>query len=98
MTDLTEADLKMFLASKLYETKQLSIGQAADVAGMSKRTFTEMLGRYGVSLFSQSAEELNRDIANAFTTVFKAATEDKGTGGTRQIDAKNILTTRYGVC
>lgn len=65
MTNLTEADLKMFLASKLYESKQMSLGQAADVAGMSKKTFTEMLGRYGVSLFSQSADELMRDIANA---------------------------------
>jgi len=65
MTNLTEADLKVFLASKLYETKQMSLGQAADVAGISKRIFTEMLGRYDVSLFSQSADGLNRDIANA---------------------------------
>lgn len=65
MANLNESDLKMLLASKLYETKQLSLGQAADVAGMSKRTFTEMMGRYGVSLFSQNADELSRDIANA---------------------------------
>ena len=65
MTNLTEADLKMLLALKLYETKQLSLGQAADVAGISKRTFTEMMGRYGVSLFSQTADELNRDITNS---------------------------------
>jgi len=58
-------DMKMLLASKLYETKRLSLGQAADVAGMSKRTFAEMLGRYDVSLFSQNADELMQDIANA---------------------------------
>jgi predicted HTH domain antitoxin len=63
--NLTEADLKMFLASKLYETTQLSLGQAAEVAGVSKRTFTEMLGRYGVALFSQSSEDMAGDIANA---------------------------------
>ncbi len=65
MTDATEAQLKMTLASKLYENGQLSLGQAADVAGLTKRTFSELLGQYGVSLFSQSLEELREDILNA---------------------------------
>jgi len=65
MTNLTEADLKMFLASKLYEENQLSLGQAADMAEISKRRFAKMMGRYGVSLFSQNADELIRDISNA---------------------------------
>lgn len=64
-TNLTELDLKMTLAAKLYETKQLSLGQAAELAEVSKRTFIELLGRYGVSLFNQSAGDLQRDITNA---------------------------------
>jgi hypothetical protein len=35
------------------------------LAGLSKRTFVEMLGKYGVSLFSQTADELKSDIDNA---------------------------------
>ena len=65
MTATTEAELKMILASRLYENGLLSLGQAADAAGLTKRTFSELLGQYGVSLFSQSAEELQEDILNA---------------------------------
>ena len=65
MSVTTESELKITLASKLYENERLSLGQAADVAGLSKRTFAEILGQYGVSLFSQSVEELNEDIVNA---------------------------------
>jgi predicted HTH domain antitoxin len=49
----------------LYEDGKLSSGQAAEIAGLSKRTFIELLGRYGVSVFSNSIEDLNNDIANA---------------------------------
>ena len=65
MLNISERDLKMLLASKLYETRQLSLGQAADVAGMSKRAFSELLGHYDVSLFSQTTDELKQDIRNA---------------------------------
>jgi predicted HTH domain antitoxin len=65
MVNASEPFLKSFLAAKLYERQELSLGQAADVAGMPKRAFAEMLGLYGVSLFSQNIEELKEDIANA---------------------------------
>ena len=65
MLDVSERDLKILLASKLYETRQLSLGQAADAASMSKRAFSELLGHYDVSLFSQTADELKQDIRNA---------------------------------
>ncbi|MDR1785676.1 MAG: UPF0175 family protein [Spirochaetaceae bacterium] len=60
-----EAHLKSFLAAKMYENQELSLGQAADMAGVSKRAFAEMLGLYDVSLFSQNMDELEDDIANA---------------------------------
>jgi predicted HTH domain antitoxin len=65
MVNASEPYLKSFLAAKLYERQELSLGQAADVAGIPKRAFAEMLGLYGVSLFSQNIEELEEDIANA---------------------------------
>jgi len=49
----------------LYETKVLSLGQAADVEGLTKRAFIEIMGQYNVSLFLMSADELRKDIANA---------------------------------
>ena len=61
----SETDLRMMLASKLYESSLLSLGQAANVAGLSKRSFAELLGMHGVSLFSQTPEDLLGDIANA---------------------------------
>jgi predicted HTH domain antitoxin len=65
MASETELDLKVMLAAKLYEVKRMSLGQASDVAGLSKRAFAELLGGYGVSLFSQNTEELREDISNA---------------------------------
>ncbi len=62
---ITDFDLKMLVASKLYEDGRLSTGQAADVVGVSKRTFVELLGKYNVSLFSQDLSDLEEDIANA---------------------------------
>jgi predicted HTH domain antitoxin len=61
----SEFDLKMFIAAKLYESGRLSLGYAANMAGVSKRTFAELLGQYGVSLFSQTAEEVQADCENA---------------------------------
>ena len=63
--DLQDLDYSMIIASKLYEDAKLSAGQAADVAGLSKKAFIELLGRYGVSLFSSSVDDLLSDIKNA---------------------------------
>lgn len=63
--DLKDYDFSMIIASKLYEDGKLSSGQAAEIAGLSKRTFIELLGRYGVSTFSKSISDLHSDIANA---------------------------------
>ena len=65
MVNISEPELMLLLATKLYETQKLSLGQAADVAGLSKRAFVEILGKYGVSVFLLTAEELQRDMANA---------------------------------
>jgi predicted HTH domain antitoxin len=63
--DLNEYDVSMIVASKLYEEAKLSAGQAAEIAGLSKRAFIELLGKYNVSLFSNSTSDLYSDIANA---------------------------------
>ena len=61
-TTATELDIKLTIASRLYENGQLSLGQAAELAGMTKRVFAELLGKYGVSLFSQTPDEVREDM------------------------------------
>ena len=63
--DLKDYDFLMIIAAKLYEDGKLSSGQAAHIAGLSKRTFIELLGRYGVSVFGNSLSDLHSEIANA---------------------------------
>ena len=60
-----QRELQMMLAAKLYEQGTLSIGQAADVAEVSKRTFMELLGDYGVSVCNYAPSNLAEDVANA---------------------------------
>lgn len=63
--NLKTFDLSVYVASKMYEDGLVSAGQASKMVGISKRAFLEILGKYGVSLFSQSIEDLDKDIANA---------------------------------
>jgi predicted HTH domain antitoxin len=63
--NLDEREAKTMLAAKLYEKGSLSLGQAAELAGYTKRTFMEVLGSYDVSVFSYSETELEKDILDA---------------------------------
>lgn len=55
----------MILAGQLYERGKVTLGQAADIVGVSKRTFIEIRGRFGFSIFGESVEDLKGDITNA---------------------------------
>ncbi|PSR52940.1 hypothetical protein AHMF7605_05070 [Adhaeribacter arboris] len=63
--DLDDREATMLLATKLYEQGKLTLGQAAELAGYSKRTFMELLSRYNVSIFDYDPSELANDIKNA---------------------------------
>ncbi len=52
-----ELELKMILAGQLYERGKVTLGQAADIVGVSKRTFIEIMGRFGFSIFGESVED-----------------------------------------
>ncbi len=60
--NLSEDEVKLLLAIKLYEVGKVSLGQAAKLAGFSKRAFMEMLGHYKVPVFNYSPEELRQEI------------------------------------
>jgi predicted HTH domain antitoxin len=63
--DVDNKQLAILVASKLYELGKLSLGQAAEVAGLTKRAFAELLGSYDVSIFNYPASDISRDVANA---------------------------------
>lgn len=63
--DLEAKEIAWTLAGALYAQGKLSAGQAASLAGVSKRTFIEMIGSYGISVFSDDPDQLKRDLANA---------------------------------
>ncbi|MEO6812987.1 MAG: UPF0175 family protein [Ginsengibacter sp.] len=63
--NMDNTEVAMVVASQLYEQRKLSLGQAAELAGFSKRTFAELLGNYNVSIFNYPASDLSRDVANA---------------------------------
>jgi len=58
-------EIQMLLAGKLYERGQLSVGQAAQMAGFSKRAFMELLGHYQVSVLNYPADDIGQDFDNA---------------------------------
>ncbi len=63
--ELDAKETQTLLAAKLYEKGSLSLGQAAELAGYSKRTFMELLANYGVSVFNYTEAELNKEIFDA---------------------------------
>lgn len=65
MSELDSKELSMMIAAQLYEKGNLSLGQAAELAGYSKRTFAELLGKSKVSIFNFPISELSNDVAHA---------------------------------
>ncbi len=63
--ELEDKEIAMIVASTLYEKGKLSLGQAAEMAGLSKRAFAELLGNYEVSIFNYPANDLSKDVKNA---------------------------------
>lgn len=63
--DVDSNEVTMLVAAKLYEQGKLSLGQAAEIAGLTKRTFAELLGRYNVSIFNYPSSDIARDVSNA---------------------------------
>ncbi|MBD2570479.1 UPF0175 family protein [Anabaena lutea] len=58
-------EIQILAAVKLFELGKLSSGRAAQLAGMSRVEFLTILGRYQVSPFSLTLEQLERDVNNA---------------------------------
>ncbi len=61
-SNLSKDEVQTLLAIKLYETERVSLGQAARLAGFSKRAFIEILGRNRVPIFNYSPDELREEL------------------------------------
>jgi len=63
--NIDEGEAKMTLAVGLYKKGKLTMGQAADLVGLSKSTFMELLVVYDTDVINYSPDELENDLANA---------------------------------
>ncbi len=52
----------MAVAATLFDRGILSSGQAAQLVGVSKRVFLETVGSYNVSIFGETAEDLEKPV------------------------------------
>ncbi len=59
---VSDDEAKLLFAVKLYEVGRASLGQAAHLAGFSKRAFMEILARYKVPVFNYPAGELQGEL------------------------------------
>lgn len=59
---VSEEDIRLFLAIKLFEVGKISLGQAAKLANFSKRSFIDVLGRYQIPVCNYDAGELRQEI------------------------------------
>ncbi len=60
-----EAEARLLLALKLYETSKVTTGLAAQLAGVPRSVFLFLLGQHGLSPFRQETDELEDDLARA---------------------------------
>jgi predicted HTH domain antitoxin len=62
---ISQFELSMLLAAKLFDEGLISSGQGAEMVGLSKQAFIELLGKYKVSVFQYDIDEIEEDVANA---------------------------------
>ncbi len=60
-----EAEARILLAVKLYESGRLTTGLAAQLAGVSRSAFLFLLGQHSLSPFGQDPDDLANDLSSA---------------------------------
>ena len=61
-SNMTKDEAQTLLAVKLFETERVSLGQAARLAGYSKRAFIEILGKNNVPVINYSPDDLHEEL------------------------------------
>jgi predicted HTH domain antitoxin len=67
--ELDNKELTIFIAAKLFEASTLTMGQAAEMAGLSIADFMDTLYKFNVSIFNYPASELESDVKNATESI-----------------------------
>ncbi|RME47890.1 MAG: UPF0175 family protein [Caldilineae bacterium] len=57
-----DAQIRLMAALKMFELGKVSSGKAALLAGIPRTEFLEMCGRYRVSVFNYTPEELEAEL------------------------------------
>lgn len=60
--NMSTDEAKLLLAIKAYEVGKASLGQAARMAGYSKRAFIDILGHYQIPVLDYPAEDLRQEM------------------------------------
>ena len=63
--DDAQREFRLLLAAKLFELGRVTLGQAAELAGLPIWDFSEALGRIGVSVINLRPDQLAHDLASA---------------------------------
>ncbi len=54
---------RLMMALKFFELGRLSLGQAAELAGYTKRAFVDVLGHYAIPVVNYAVDELADELA-----------------------------------
>jgi predicted HTH domain antitoxin len=63
--ELDNLQLAIIVSTRLYEQGKLSLGEAAELSGLTKKAFAEILSAYNISIFNYPASDLTSDVSNA---------------------------------
>ena len=55
-------ELKRLIALRLFQEERISLGKAAELLGISKAEFIELLDRHGIAYFTETPEELEAQV------------------------------------
>ena len=63
--NISENELKLLLAIKLFEDNLVSLGKASEIAGYSEKAFAEILIRKGIAPVKYSGLDVGKEFLNA---------------------------------
>ena len=60
--NVSREEAQLAMAVRLFEKSKISLGQAANMAGFSKRAFIDILGRESIPVVNYPAEDLRKEL------------------------------------
>lgn len=68
-----EQHINLMAALKMFELGKISSGKAAELAGMTRTAFFDACGRYEVSIFNYSDEQIETELKSDLATLSSIA-------------------------